>query len=101
MSVNLQGKSAPWALIEACLAVLITEYNNMQYLITLKNNGTLDVNVLESSAIKPLHHIYEAISKLLRENNIIKKESQEEKAKIETVFGAIMKLQTTFITHNK
>ena len=78
MSVNLQGKSADWKLIEACLTVLNTEQNNIVKLVDLKINGTLDEKDLETKTIKPLYLIYEAIAKLLRDNNIIKKESEEE-----------------------
>ncbi len=68
---KIEGKSAQWALIEACLATLDEKYANIKGLIALKNDGTLSVKDLETKTIKPLFIIHEAISKLLRDNNII------------------------------
>ncbi len=70
-------------------------------MVNLKNNKTLSTKDLESKTIRPLFIIYEAVEKVLRENGIIKGESEEEKKKMECVFGAMMKLQTSFITQNK
>ena len=98
---DLQGKSVPWPLIEACLTVLNTEQNNLHALVALKNNGTLPVNTLENLAIQPMYLIYEAVAKLLRDNNIIKTESEEGKVKMECALTAIMKLQDAFLRQNK
>ena len=68
--------------------------------MSLKNNGILTDKNLEFNTIRPLYLIYEAIVKLLRDNNIIKTESEESKTKIEVVFKEIMKLQKTFICQN-
>ncbi len=100
MTDNLKGKSAPWDQIQACLSVLDKQHASINGLITLMNDGTLEEKDLETKTIKPLFIIFEAIAKLLRDNKIIKSESEEEKVKIEAVTRAIMKLQTSFITQN-
>ena len=51
---KIEGKSAPWALIEACLATLDEKYASIKELIALKNDGTLSVKILETNTIKPL-----------------------------------------------
>ncbi len=58
MNDNLEGKSAPWPQIEACLTVLDKFNSNIKALINLKNDEMLTVKDLETKAIKPLYLIY-------------------------------------------
>ncbi len=100
MADILKENSAPRPPIQTCLNFENSQASNIQSLMIVKKDGTLEEKPLEAKIIKPLSLIYESVSKLLRDKSIIKSKSEEENKKMETVFCAILKLQTTFLSQN-
>jgi phage-related tail protein len=58
----------------------------------LKDAGILEVDIVENKITKTLIQFIEAINKILRDNKVIKNESEASKNKIEILFKEFLKL---------
>lgn len=70
-------------------------------LLSLKESGVLSLAEIETKITLPMIQIYEHITKVLRENNVLKEESEAMMNKVEVLVGTIMKIQNTYIAQRK
>jgi len=75
-----------------------THETQVSKLVSLKDDGFLDVTEIEMKITKALVQMHETISKLLKDNNVIVSESEKSKKQMEMIIREVLKLQNTFVT---
>ena len=75
-----------------------THETQVSKLVSLKDDGFLDVTEVEMKITKALVQMHETISKLLKDNNVIVSESEKSKKQMEMIIREVLKLQNTFVT---
>ena len=69
-------------------------------LTKLKDDGILELNLVENKITKTLLEFIEAINKILRDSNVIQSENEKSKNKMEIFVREVLKLQNTFVSLN-
>ncbi len=64
----------------------------------MKDQGILEVEIVENKITKTLVQFVEDITKILRNNNAIMSESLQSKKKMEILVREVLKLQSTFVS---
>ncbi len=67
----------------------------------LKEVGKLKVPAAEESMTQAIIEMHDMVVKLLRDNNIVKSESDQSKNKMEIIIREVLKLQNTFVSLNQ
>lgn len=75
-----------------------THETQVSKLVSLKDDGFLDVTEVEMKITKALVQMHETISKLLKDNNVIVSEYEKSKKQMEMIIREVFKLQNTFVT---
>ena len=65
------GTSLPWSQIQTYLTFLKTHDTQISMLTKLKDDGILELNLVETKITKTLLEFIEAINKILRGSNVI------------------------------
>ena len=69
-------------------------------LTKLKDDGILELNLVENKITKTLLEFIDAINKILRDSNVIQSENEKSKNKMEIVVREVLKFQNTFVSLN-
>ena len=69
-------------------------------IIKLKDDGILELNLVENKITKTLLEFIDAINKILRDSNVIQSENEKSKNKMEIVVKEVLKLQNHFVSLN-
>jgi hypothetical protein len=101
MDSSAPAKSLTWSLIQPYLTFLKTHDAQIAKLISLKDEGILEVSIVETKISMAIIQMHDAVVKILNENSIIKSESEKSKIKMEFIFREVLKLQDTFVTLSK
>ena len=75
-----------------------THETQVSKLVSLKDDGFLDVTEIEMKITKALVQMHETVNKLLKDNNVIVSEYEKSKKQIEMIIREVLKLQNTFVT---
>jgi hypothetical protein len=92
--------SLPWSQIQTYLTLLRTHDTQISMLTKLKDDGILELNLVENKITKTLLEFIDAINKILRDSNVIQSENEKSKNKMKIVVREVLKLQNTFVSLN-
>ena len=71
MSDYMKGKSVPWDSIQKCITMMQSNLATIGRIITLKDEGLLEIPEVEIKVIKPMLQMHDLIHQILKDNNII------------------------------
>ena len=99
MTDKLKAKSVPWDSIQKYIAGMQNNQAVIGRIITLKDDGVLELPLVEAKCAGPMLQMHELIHQILKDNNIID-EGEQERTKMEIMVSTVMKLQHTFLSQN-
>ena len=71
MNSSSPAKSLTWSLIQPYLTFLKTYEAQIAKLISLKDDGILEVSIIETKLTSAIIQMHDTVSKILNENSII------------------------------
>jgi hypothetical protein len=101
MNTSFPPLTVPWSQIQSYLIILKTHDSQIAKLISLKEEDLLEVDIVEAKITKVLIQMHDTIGKILKENNIILRESEHSNNKIDIIIREVLKLQNKFVSHKR
>ncbi len=98
MSSVAASKSLSFSLIEPYLTFLKNHDDQITKLISLKDDGVLDLPIVETKITAAIIQMHDTVVKILNENSIIQSESEKSKNAMEIVVREVLKLSETFVS---
>ena len=100
MKAEIKGKTIPIEQIQAYQVSLEKHDKQISNLITMKNEGVLEIEDLEKRSPQLIFHFYEIITKVVTENGLVKQAEEKSRDKIEFAMKTAVNLQTTLMAQN-
>ena len=90
-------KKVPWAQLEKYLAL---HQLTLVTFVDQQKNDLIDIPEAEVKLPKSFLKLHEAITKILKENDILPNDEEQKVEELQLIVKTVMKLQSTLITQN-
>ena len=95
--MSAANKKVHWAQLEKYLSL---HQLSLVTFVDLQKNDLMDIPSIESRLPKSFLQLHEALTKILKENDILPNEEEQKVDQLSLIVKTVMKLQSTLLTQN-
>ena len=95
--MSAANKKVPWTQLEKYLAL---HQLSLVTFVDQQKSDLIDIPEAEAKLPKSFLRLHEAITKILKENDILPNEEEQKVEELQLIVKTVMKLQSTLITQN-